>query len=210
MLEEKKELLVQIAKEAESTGLCQPGSGNFSIRDVESGYIVVTPSGVGRKFLTPKHILVIDIDGNIIEKNADVKPTSETPMHLTVYKERPDLNGVVHTHSKYATAFAVQNKPIESIVFEAVAYGGRVPVAPYATPCGDLLAQSIIPYIKEHTAILLEKHGVICGGADIQAAFLSANYLEDVAEITFIATVIGGGKLPEPIPQSELDKVGKA
>lgn len=210
MLEEKKELLVQIAKEAENSGLCQPGSGNFSIRDKETGYVLVSPSGIGRKFLTPKHVLVVDLEGNIIEKNADVKPTSETPMHLTVYRNREDINGVVHTHSKYATAFAVQNKPIEPIVFEAVSYGGVVPVAPYATPCGDLLAQSIVPLIKDHNAILLEKHGVISGAADINTAYLNAHYVEDVAQITFIATVIGGGTLPAPVPQSELDKVGKA
>lgn len=210
MLEEKKELLVQIAKEAESSGLCQPGSGNFSIRDTETGYVLVTPSGIGRRYLKPKHILVVDLDANIIEKNADVKPTSETPMHLTVYRNRDDVNGVVHTHSKYATAFAVQNMPIEPIVFEAVSYGGRVPVAAYATPCGDLLAQSIVPYIKDHNAILLEKHGVLSVSIDIEAAYLNAHYLEDVAEITFIATVIGGGKLPDPVPQLELDKIGKA
>ena len=210
MLEEKKERLVQIAKDAENTGLCQPGSGNFSIRDVKSKYVLVTPSGIGRKYLTPKHILVVDIEGNIIEKNADVKPTSETPMHLMAYRQRPDVNGVVHTHSKYATAFAVQNKPIEPIVFEAVSYGGKAPVAPYATPCGDLLANSIVPFLKDHNAILLEKHGVLSIATDIDTAYLNAHYLEDVAEITFIATVIGGGKLPDPILQSELDKVGKA
>ncbi|MFZ7132253.1 MAG: class II aldolase/adducin family protein [Eubacteriales bacterium] len=210
MLEEKKELLVQIAKDAENSGLCQPGSGNFSIRDTETGYVLVSPTGIGRKYLTPKHILVVDLEGNIIEKNADVRPTSETPMHLTVYRNREDVNGVVHTHSKYATAFAVQNKALEPIVFEAIAYGGRVPVAPYATPCGDLLAESIVPLIKDHNAVLLEKHGVLSAAADINAAYLNAHYLEDVAEITFIATVIGGGTLPDPVPQSELDKVGKA
>lgn len=207
MLEEKKELLIKIAKDAEKTGLCHPGSGNFSIRDDKTGYVLVTPSGVGRKFLTSKHILVIDIDGNIIEKNLDVRPTSETPMHLTVYKERSDINGVVHTHSKYATAFAVVNKPIEPIVFESMSYGGKVPVAKYATPSGEKLAKSIIKYIKGNNAILLEKHGVLSVAKDIDTAYLNAHYIEEVAEITYIATVISGGNLPDPIPKSEFDKV---
>ncbi|MFZ7134593.1 MAG: class II aldolase/adducin family protein [Eubacteriales bacterium] len=206
MLEEQKELLVQIAKDAENTGLCQPGAGNFSIRDIETGYVLVTPSGVGRKHLTSKHIIVVDLDANIIEINANVKPTSETPMHLKVYNERSDVNGVVHTHSKYATAFAVQNISIKPIVFEVCSYGGKAPVAPYATPNTDELAQSIVPFLKDYNAILLEKHGVLIVDSDINNAYLNAHYLEDVAEITFISTVIGGGKLPEPIPNHEFKK----
>ncbi|MGL4606768.1 MAG: class II aldolase/adducin family protein [Eubacteriaceae bacterium] len=210
MLENLKEKLVEIAVDAEKSGLCQPGSGNFSIRDIKTNHVLITPSGIGRKFLKQEHILVMDLEGNIIENTENMKPTSETPMHLTVYKERKDIYGVVHTHSKYATAFAVQNKEIKPIVFEAICYGGVAPVAPYGTPCTDLLAQSIVPHIKKHNAILLEKHGQLAIGEDIDKAYLNAHYLEDVAEITFIATVIGGGKLPDPIPQEELDKVGKA
>lgn len=210
MLENLKEVLVNIAKKAENSGLCQHKSGNFSIRDKETGYVLVTPSGISREELEPKQILVVDLEGNIIEQVDGVTPTSETPMHLTVYRNRPDVFGVVHTHSKYATSFAVQNKPIEPIVFEAIMYGGVVPVAPYGTPCGPELAETIVDLIKDHNAILLERHGVLSVADDIYTAYLNAHYIEDVAEISFISTVIGGGKLPNPISQAELDKVGKA
>lgn len=206
MLEEKKEILVKIAKDAESSGLCKPGSGNFSIRDVESGYIVITPSQIGRKDLTPDHILVVDIEGNIIENIKNVKPTSETLMHLNVYKARQDVNGVVHTHSKYATAFAIQGIPLEPVVFEALTYGQTAPVAPYQCPGTIELAQSIVPFLKDHNAVLLEKHGVIVVDPDINNAYANAQYLEEVAEMTFIATVIGNGVLPSRINQAEFDK----
>lgn len=206
MLQDLKELVVRIAKEAEDSGMCKPGSGNFSARDIESGLIAITPSQIPRKDLTPNHILIIDLEGKIIENELNVKPTSETAMHIEAYKTRPDVNGVVHTHSKYATAFAIQGMPIEPVVFESIAYGERAPVAPFKMPGTQDLADSLKPLLLEgYNAILMEKHGSFVVGHNLSSALEGAQYLEEVAEMTFIATVIGG-KLPSRINKEMFDK----
>ena len=110
MLENLKEIVVEVAKKAQNIGLCKHKAGNFSIRDKETGYIVITPSAVDREKLTVDDVCVVDIDANLIEVKTDVRPTSEILMHLQAYKSRPDLHAVAHTHSKYATMFAVLRK----------------------------------------------------------------------------------------------------
>ncbi|MTI46601.1 class II aldolase/adducin family protein [Sporosalibacterium faouarense] len=207
MLNDLKKKVVEIAKRADNEGLCKHKSGNFSIRDHETGYILITPSAVAREVLKEEDIAVVDIEGNIIELKSDVKPSSELKVHLVAYKQRDDVFGVCHTHSHYATAFAVQGLEIKPVVFEAVAYGVRTPIAKYGRPGTQELANSIIEPLKESDACLLEKHGVITVGKDLEDAYLKAQYVEDVAEIAYCSMVIGGGKLPEAIPQEEFDAV---
>lgn len=209
MLEDLKKLVVEVAKEAEASGLCKHKSGNFSIRDKETGYVVVTPTGVDRKDLTYHDICVVDLDANIIEIETNVKPTSETFMHLAAYKARPDVFGVVHTHSHFATAFAVLNKEIPPVVYESGNLGLKnavIPVAKYACPGTKELSESIVGPVKENDVMLMEKHGVLAVDKDIKGALLKANYVEDVAEIYYRALVINGGKEPSTIPMSEFTK----
>lgn len=118
MLDKLKEQVIKIAKEADKSGMCKHKSGNFSIRDKKTGYVVITPSGVAREILTSDHICVVDLDANVIEMKTEAKPSSELLMHLEVYKTRKDVNAVVHTHSRFATAFAVLSKEIPPIVYE--------------------------------------------------------------------------------------------
>lgn len=207
MLEKLKAQVVRVAKEADKSGLCKHKSGNFSIRDRETGYIVISPSGVAREFLTTKNIIVVDIEGHIIEIESDVKPSSEMKVHLTAYKNRKDISSVIHTHSHYATAFAVQGMEIKPIIFEAVAYGVRTPVAKYQQPGTQKLGDSIIEPLELSDVCLLEKHGVVTVGKNIDDAFLKALYVEDVARIVYHAMQIGGGKLPDAIPQEDFDAV---
>ncbi|KLU63565.1 L-fuculose phosphate aldolase [Peptococcaceae bacterium CEB3] len=206
MLQVLKEKVVIIAKKAENSGLCKHKSGNFSLRDPETGYIVITPSGIAREMLTTRDIAIVDLDGNIIELESRVKPTSELLVHLIAYKTRPDIHGVCHTHSRFATAFAVQSKEIMPIVFEAVAYGIRVPVAKYERPGTQALANTIVEPLKISDACLLEKHGVVTVGKDLDDAYLKAQYVEDVAEIYYRALVLGQ-KEPEEIPQEDFHSV---
>ncbi len=210
MLENLKEKVVQIAKDADKTGLCKHKSGNFSIRDKETGYIVITPSGVAREVLSTEHIAVVDIDGNVIELESDVKPSSEMKVHLTAYRTREDVFGICHTHSHYATSFAVQGVEIEPVVFEALVYGVRTPVAKYERPGTQALGDSVIEPLKVSDACLLEKHGVVTVGENLDDAYLKAHYIEDVAQIAYQAMLIGGGKLPSAIPQEEFDAVTNA
>lgn len=210
MLENLKRKVVQIAVDAESSGLCKNKSGNFSLRDPKTGFVLITPSGVSRQELTYKDILVVDIEGNIIDVETKVRPTSELPMHLQVYKYRDDVMGVVHTHSHFATAFAVASKEIKGVVFESLQYGGKVPVAKYGRPGTKELGKNIMDQLKDHDACLLESHGVISVGKNIDDAFLKACYVEDVAEIYYRAIVINGGQEPKVIPEKEFAAVLEA
>lgn len=210
MLEELKIKLTGIAKRADADGLCKHKSGNFSIRDEATGYILVTPSGVSREELTANHICVVDMDMNLIEVNEDVRPTSELLMHIEAYRCRPDVKAIVHTHSKFATAFSVLNKEIPPIVYEIVNIvggEGRIRVAPYERPGTEELAKSIVKPIEIADACLMANHGVLAvSKEDIEDAFLKAAYVEEVAEVYYRALLINGGKEPNTIPQSELGK----
>lgn len=205
VLEQIKENVVKVAKQAEEQGLCIWKSGNFSRRDKETGYVCITPSGVSRADLTADHIIVVDLEGNIIEQKVDtVRPTVETDLHLEVYRQRDDLFGVAHTHSTFATAHAVKGKELRPVVFQALHFGVVAPVAPYGSPGTVRLAKSIDPLIKTNDTVLLEKHGVLCGAVDLDTALLNAIYAEDVAKISYYATTLDG-VAPSEIPMSEFE-----
>lgn len=219
MLESYKKEVVRIAKEAQKSGLCKHKSGNFSYRDKETGLICMTPAGVDREFLTEDDICVLDIDGNLVEVvNSERRPSSETMMHLEVYKTRDELNAIAHTHSVTATAFAVLKKEIPAIVYEVSSLGlreGVIPVADYARPGTVELAKSVIEPVKKSDVFLLEKHGVVAAAQNLDEAILRAHYVEELAEIYMRALSISCGKEPEVFSQSELnawsypsDKIG--
>lgn len=208
MLENIKKRILKIAEKAENDELIRHGSGNFSMRDEESGFICITPTGQDREDSDIDSILVIDIDGNIVENKKGLKPTSETLMHLSAYKSREDVKAVCHTHAIYSTIFAIQNKEIPPIVFESIMFGGTVPVAKYGTPGTTALADSIIEPLKKSDACLLEKHGALTVGNTIEEAYIKMQYVEDTAKI-YLYNLLLGQKEPERIPQSELDKVLK-
>jgi L-fuculose-phosphate aldolase len=210
VLEVIKQNVVKVAKQAEEQGLCIWKSGNFSQRDKETGYVCITPSGVSRADLTPDHIIVVDLEGNIIEKKVnEVRPTVETDLHLEVYRNRDDLFGVAHTHSTFATTYAVKEMELRPIVFQALHFGMVAPVAPYGSPGTVDLAKSIDPLIKSYDTVLLAKHGVLCGAADLDTALLNAIYVEDVAKISYYATTIDG-VAPTEIPMSEFETTNHA
>lgn len=209
MLERLKKEIVEIAKEADRSGLCKHKSGNFSIRDKETGYVVVTPTGVDRKILTYHDICIVDLDANVIENVTGLRPTSEVLMHLEIYKTREDIFSVVHTHSRFATAFAVLNKSIPAIIYECANLGLKdalIPVAPYGRPGTKALSDSIIEPIKRADTILLEKHGVVAVDKDPKEALLKAHYVEELAEVYYRALVINGGKEPQGFTTQELEK----
>ncbi|WP_295883249.1 class II aldolase/adducin family protein [uncultured Anaerococcus sp.] len=208
MLENLKENVIRISKDAQIRGLCQPGSGNFSERDNETGYVCVTPAAIDRMRLVTDDIVVVDLDGNVIESKNGTRPSSETMMHLQIYKTREDIFGVAHTHSKFATTFAVLNKEIPAIVYELASMGlkeARIPVAPFETPGTPELAKSVIESIKISNAFLMEKHGAVGIGEDLDKAYINMLYLEDIAEIYFNTLVINQGKEPDSFTQDQFD-----
>ena len=210
MLETLKKDVCQIAKRAQKDGLCKHKSGNFSARDLESGYVVITPTSVDRELLTPRDMIVMDLDATVVENLSGLKPTSESLMHLMIYRQRPEATAIAHTHSAYATTFALLNKPIPAIVYEVANLGlskGRVPVAPYGRPGTTDLADSVIESCKGADCFLLEKHGAVAlDNRDIYEAFLKAAYIEELAELYHHALTANNCQEPPAFAQEELQK----
>lgn len=123
-------------------------------------------------------------------------------MHLAVYRARPDVGGVVHTHSPYATTFAVLNKEIPPVLLECAHFGGSLRVAPIATPGTAQLAETVVSTLGQDSAILLQSHGVLAAASSIEEALVCAVYVEDVARVYYLASVIGR---PEPVPAALLE-----
>ena len=208
MLETLKRDVCEIAKRAQRDGLCKHKSGNFSARDKETGLVVITPTSVDREYLTPRDMVVITLDAEVVENLSGLKPTSEVLMHLQVYKEDPEATAVCHTHSMYATTFAVLNKPIPAVVYEVANLGlskARIPVAPYGRPGTMDLPMSIVESIKEANSMLLQSHGVLTfDKGNIYDAYLKACYVEEIAQLYWNALVAGQGAEPYSLPTSEL------
>jgi L-ribulose-5-phosphate 4-epimerase len=208
MLESLKKQVVEVAKEADRLGMCKHKSGNFSIIDPKTGCVVITPSGVAREILNIDHVCVLDLDANVIERKTEKKPSSEALMHLSVYKLRSDVRAIVHTHARYSTAFAVLNKELPSIVYECSYLGksGKVPVAPYGRPGTPELAMNVAKTLRNADCCLMESHGAIAIGASMKDAFLKAQYVEEIAEVYYIALAANGFREPHFLPQEELQK----
>lgn len=209
MLEIEKKHVVAMARTATEWGLCKHKAGNSSVRHQETGLILITPTTIDKMQLTPRDIVVMDVEANVIESAASLRPSSECLMHIEIYKARPDLFAISHTHSLYATSFAVLNKPIPAVVYECAILNlkdGVIPVAPYGRPGTPALSASVIEPIKRADAILMEKHGAIGVDKDPWQAVLKSAYLEEMAQIYYHALVINGGKEPESFTAEELQR----
>ncbi len=209
MLETLKKDVCEIAKRAQRDGLCKHKSGNFSARDKETGYVVITPTSIDREWLTPRDMVVLDLDAAVIENLSGLRPTSESLMHLKIYKTRPDIMAVAHTHSVYATSFAVLKKPIPAIVYEVATMGrieGRIPVAPYGRPGTPDLAESVVEAVTESDSFLLASHGAVAVDVNIYEAFLKASYIEELAELYYLTLTANGGVEPDVFSKEELQQ----
>ena len=189
-LNELRKRLINAALLAEKEGLCKHKSGNFSICAREGKLILITPSGVDKALLEPDDIVVTDFDGNIITNHNNQKASIELWMHIAIYKERADVNAIVHTHSTYATAFAVKGIKINPIVTEAVFYGNNVELVEFARPGSIELAKTIKEPIKKADVCLLKNHGVVTVSDTIESALLKASYVEHVAKIEIISKIL--------------------
>lgn len=208
MLEQLKEQVVYVAKEAERLGMCKHKSGNFSMFDPQTGYFVITPSGVDRSILSAEHICVMDLDANVVEWNHEDKPSSEALMHLYVYRERPDIRAVVHTHARHSTVFAILKKPIPPIVYECFMLGRSttIPLAPYGRSGTVDLAKKVAEVLKNADCCLMESHGAIAIGESMEDAFLRAQYVEEMAELYYMTLTAGKYNEPAVLPEDELRK----
>ena len=208
MLEDLKLRVMNTAKKAQRDGLCKHKSGNFSARDAETGYVVITPTSVDREDLVVPDMIVMDLDANVIENQTGLRPTSESLMHLEIYKTRPDVMAVAHTHSMYATVFAVLNKLVPAVVYEIAnlkCSKARIPVAPYGRPGTPALAESVVEPCKEADVFLLQGHGAVAvDETNIEEAYLKAAYIEELSELYHHALTANGCQEPDSFPVEEL------
>lgn len=181
-------------------GLVTWTSGNASGRDPETNLMVIKPSGVLFEDLTLEDLVVVDMDGNVVE--GERGPSSDTATHLWIYRNRPDIHGMVHTHSNYASAFAAVNKPIP-VVLTAIAdeFGGPIPCGGYASIGGKEIGEEILRSIGDSVAILMKNHGVFTIGKTVHKAMKAAIMTEDVAKTVWLALQIG---VPDELSPEEV------
>ena len=203
MLEKLKEELLQLHLELPRNNLVVWTGGNVSARDPETGLVAIKASGIRYEEMRPEHMVVLDLDGKMVEGN--FKPSSDVYSHLYIYKHRPDVFGVVHTHSVYATAFAAVNRPIP-VVLTAIAdeFGGPIPCGGFALIGDDAIGKVVVDSIGKSPAVLLKNHGVFTIGKNARAAVKAAVMTEDNAKTVWLALQIG---VPDEIPQADVEKL---
>ena len=159
LLNDVREEVCRLHAELPRHNLVAWTSGNVSGRDPQTGFVVIKPSGIRYEELTPEDMVVVDLDGKVVEGKH--KPSSDTFAHVYVYRHRPDVNGVVHTHSTFATAWAAAGRPIPPVLTAICdEFGGPIPVGAYAKIGGDEIGQEIVRSIGNSPAILMKNHGV--------------------------------------------------
>jgi L-ribulose-5-phosphate 4-epimerase len=205
MLELLKEELVQLHLELPRNNLVVWTGGNISGRDPETGLVAIKPSGVRYEDLRPEHMVVLDLQGGIVEGN--LKPSSDTFSHLYIYRARPDVGGVVHTHSRYASAFAAVGMPIPCVLTAmADEFGGSIPCGGFALIGDEAVGKVVVDSIGKSPAVLLKNHGVFTIGKNPTAAVKAAVMTEDVAAIVWMAYQIGQ---PDEIPAEDIARLHK-
>nr|BEK71140.1 L-ribulose-5-phosphate 4-epimerase [Kitasatospora purpeofusca] len=180
-------------------------AGNVSARVPGEDLLVIKPSGVSYEQLTPRNMIVCDLDGNVVE--GDHSPSSDTAAHAHVYRHMPEVGGVVHTHSTYACAWAARGEAVPCVLTAmADEFGAEIPVGPFALIGDDSIGRGIVDTLKGHRspAVLMKSHGVFTIGKDARAAVKAAVMCEDVARTVHIARQLGE---PLPIPQADIDSL---
>ncbi len=201
-LETEKKVVVRFGLKLVESGLTTGTGGNLSIIDRDSGRVAVSPSGIEYAALQPEDVVLTDLDGNILD--GDCKPSSELGFHLSVYRQRQDVQAIVHTHSPYATTMACLGWEIPAVHYLVGFAGKKVPVAPYATFGTRELARNVSETIGDYNVLLLANHGLLAVGQNMDAAFAAAEEIEFVARIYYQTQCIGK---PVILPGEEMETV---
>ena len=200
---EQRASLLNLHHQLFDSGLVVWSGGNIS-QKVEGGFLI-KPSGLMYPQLTAESMVYCDLDGNVLE--GEFAPSSDTAAHAYVYKNMPEVGGVVHTHSNYACAFAAVNEPIPCVL-TAIAdeFGGDIPVGPFAEIGDDSIGRGIVSTLSGHRskAVLMAQHGVFTIGKDAKAALKAAVMCEDVAKSAHLAKGLG---TPKRLPQEAIDRL---
>ena len=197
----EKEQVQAAARRMAERGLVTGTSGNVSLRIEAKGkteLLAITPSGIPHETMKPDDIVIVSFEGGTVE--GTLKPSTETSLHIGVYRARRNVNAVFHTHSPHASALAVAGRSLPPVTEEQVVYlGGEVRCAPYALSGSDELAAAAIEALGDRSAVLLRNHGVIGTGRDLTAAFSACELLEATARVYLLA--LGAGEA-EPLPET--------
>ena len=176
--------------------------GNISAR-LDDRRLITTPKSVSKGFMTPDMMVVVDYEGKKLSGERD--PSTELPMHLEIYKNRPDANAVVHAHPPFATGFAVAGIPLtRAVLAEVITTLGSIPIAEYGTPSTRELPDAVRKYIKAHDAMLLANHGAVACGPDVMNAYYKMETIEHFAKISLVARLLGGEHL---ISRGEVERL---
>jgi L-ribulose-5-phosphate 4-epimerase len=202
-----RETVCALHAELVRNGLVAWTSGNVSARLAGSGLMVIKPSGVGYDDLTPASMVVCDLDGRPVSQG--LSPSSDTATHAYIYRQMPEVGGVVHTHSTYATAWAALGEPIPCVITAmADEFGGEIPVGPFALIGSDEIGRGVVATLTGHRspAVLMRSHGVFTIGPAVRDAVKAAIMCEDVARTVHAAHLLGS---PEPLPPDQVDALHK-
>ena len=190
LMEFERQQIVDYGKRISSEKLTSGASGNISIYDPETGLMAISPSGIDYFETKPEDIVIMKLDGTIVEGNR--KPSSEHNLHIALYKVKEDARSIVHTHSTYCTVLSTLNMPIQAVHYVLADAGSDVvPVAPYVTFGTNELAKVVADSIGEADACLMQNHGMVACGKNVNAAFTLARECEWISEVQWRAMSIG-------------------
>jgi L-ribulose-5-phosphate 4-epimerase len=201
-LEQLRTQVWQVNQDIYRAGLVTMHSGNVSGIDRERGLVIIKPSGMDYDKMKPADLVLTDLEGRKVR--GKWKPSVDLPHHLYIYKHRPDVGGIVHTHSNHATSFAMLGRSIPAYL-TAIAdeFGDEIPCAPYVDNGGDHIGEAVIAAAGRSPVVLLSNHGLFAFGPTVAAAFKAAVMAEDVARTCHLALQLGK---PKPLPPSEVKK----
>jgi L-fuculose-phosphate aldolase len=205
---ELRAAIIETGKIAYERGLMVSNDGNISVRMLD-GNILITPSGVAKGRIHPEDLLVIDISGNLIKSAADpnLKPTSEQSMHLEVYRQRPDVRAVIHTHLIFANALAISKGEIRmDVIPEAAISFGEVPITDFSMPSSSQNASAIRNLIANHNVILIRNHGSLTVGKNLEESLIYVERLEHVSQTLTFAELLGN---VNALPPAMLDAIAQ-
>ncbi|PNR89489.1 ribulose 5-phosphate epimerase [Petrotoga sp. HKA.pet.4.5] len=201
MYEDLKKELYKAHMNLEKYGLVAYTSGNVSVK--VNNHVIIKPSGIPYDELKTEDMVVLDMEGNVVE--GKLKPSVDSATHLYLYKNLPDVGSIIHTHSPYASAFALLSQPIPVYsTAHADVFGVQVPVSNYAPVGSEAIGKAVIEVVNQAKAVLLSKHGVIVMGKDIKEAIRKAIFLEEIAQTAYFARTIGN---LEPLDEKEAKRL---
>ena len=203
LLHDERIQVVEYCLTMSNKGLSTGTSGNISIKNPQSGLIAISPSGMDYHVMKPEDLVILTQDGMILEGTR--KPSSEWRLHVDFYRAKPDIFAVVHTHSIYCTVMACLGMPLKAVHY-AIACSGvsEIPVAKYQTFGTQELSDSVIEAIGSSRGVLLQNHGMLAGGVNIQDAFNLAENMEFCAEIQWRCMAVGN---PNILNESQMSAV---